>query len=275
MTEPAPTKFSLFHLDRGEGPAILLLHGLGGDHTIWAPMLPGLSGEFRSIAPDLRGHGRTPAPVGSTLSFAEFEGDLEHLLASGGVERAHIVGFSAGALLALQFALDHPERVASLVSIAGAVNVDNHTRAILDRWSETYQKEGFEAYVLRLAKDLYYPDWIEAHLEVLDRLREQAADQEYGGMMRWREAIRRFDLRGRIGKIRAPTLVIHAMDDQVMDVAHARLLRQSIPGAELRLLSQVGHMIPVERPSETERTLLEWVRKVEANRPTAGPASAR
>ena len=47
-----------------------------------------------------------------------------------------------------------------------------------------------------------------------------------------------------------------------MDVAHARLLRQSIPGAELRLLAQTGHMIPIERPAETEKTILDWVQKV-------------
>ena len=64
------------------------------------------------------------------------------------------------------------------MSIAGAVNVDNHTRAIMDRWVETYQKEGFDGYVLRLAKDLYYPDWMESHLDYIDRLRAQAADQE-------------------------------------------------------------------------------------------------
>ena len=144
MPGSAPSAISLHHIERGEGPAILLLHGLGGDHTIWDPMITGLSQGFRVIAPDLRGHGRSPAPAGSKLTFPEHEADLGLLLESAGVDRVHVVGFSAGALLALNFTLDRPERVASLVSIAGAVNVDNHTRAIMDRWVETYQKEGFD-----------------------------------------------------------------------------------------------------------------------------------
>ena len=268
MPEPASSSVPLHHVDLGQGPAILLLHGLGADHTIWGPTLTDLAKGFRVIAPDLRGHGRSPAPAGSKLTFSEHEADLGHLLASLGVDRVHVVGFSAGALLALGFTLDHPERVASLVSIAGAVNVDNHTRAIMDRWVETYQKEGFDAYVLRLAKDLYYPDWMEAHLDFIDRIRTQVAEQELASLTRWRESIRQFDVRGRVGKIRTPTLIVHGMDDQVMDVAHARVLRQSIPGAQLRLLAQTGHMVPIERPEETSKAVRDWVENVRAQGPT-------
>ncbi|HEV2520516.1 MAG TPA: alpha/beta fold hydrolase [Thermoplasmata archaeon] len=254
----------LHHVDRGRGAAILLLHGLGGDRTVWNGLLPDLAKEFRVIAPDLRGHGASRALAGAAAGFPEHEADVRNLLDALGIARAHVVGLSAGALLALQLTLDAPERVTSLVSIAGAVNVDNHTRAITDRWVETYEKEGFEAYVLRLAKDLYYPDWAEAHLEVVDRLRAQAADVEFAGIAGWREAIRRFDQRSRIGRIRVPTLIVHAMDDQVVDVAHARLLRQSIPGAELRLFARTGHLVPVERPAEIAQALRDWVRKVES-----------
>jgi pimeloyl-ACP methyl ester carboxylesterase len=270
MPSPTSPAVELHRLDEGHGPAILLLHGLGGDHTIWNGVVPGLRTRARVIVPDLRGHGRSPAPPGSTFRFAEHESDLLELLDRAGVERAHVVGLSAGALLALQLTIDRPDRVASLVSIAGAVNIDNHTRAIVDRWVETYRTDGFEAYVLRLAKDLYYPDWIEAHLDIVDRLREQTAELDLGHVVRWREEIRQFDLRGRVGRIRTPTLIVHAMDDQVMDVAHARLLRQSIPGAELRLFAQTGHLIPVERPEEVATLLADWVKKVEGGRSPAG-----
>ncbi|MCI4358679.1 MAG: alpha/beta hydrolase [Thermoplasmata archaeon] len=267
MSERSQTAVALHHTDQGQGPALLLLHGLGGDHRVWEPLLPGLTGEFRVLAPDLRGHGETPAPVGSKLTFTEHVADVSLLLETARVDRVHLVGLSAGGLLAIQFTLDRPERVASLVSIAGAVNVDNHTRAIADRWVETYQKDGFDAYVLRLAKDLYYPDWVEAHLDIVDRLRADAAGAEYASLLRWRGAIREFDVRGRVGKIRVPTLIVHAMEDQVIDVAHARLLRQSIPGAELRLFAQTGHLLPTERPEEVGAAIRDWVRKVEARNP--------
>jgi pimeloyl-ACP methyl ester carboxylesterase len=258
-------------LDTGStAPAILLLHGLGGDHTIWNALVPLLSPEFRVIAPDLPGHGRSPTPP-DRVTFASLEASVLGLLDELGIEKVHLVGLSAGAFLALRFALDHPERCRSLVSIAGGAQCDNHTRAIGDRWRKTFQESGPDAYVLRLVKDLYYPDWAEAHLEIVDRLREQTAEAEFRAAVQWAGAIRDFDVRREVGRLGLPTLVIHGMDDQVVDVAHARLLRQSIPGAGLRLLAQTGHMVPIERPTETAEAILGLLRQVER----ASPSSAR
>jgi pimeloyl-ACP methyl ester carboxylesterase len=264
-------------LDTGSsGPPVLLLHGLGGDHTIWNALLPLLSPEFRVIAPDLPGHGQSPTPV-ERVTFASLEASVLGLLDELGIGKAHVVGLSAGAFLALRFALDHPGRCRSLVSIAGGAQCDNHTRAIGDRWRKTYQESGPEAYVLRLVKDLYYPDWAEEHLEVVDRLREQTAEAEFRAAVQWAGAIRDFDIRREVGRIALPTLVIHGMDDQVVDVAHARLLRQSIPGAGLRLLARTGHMVPIERPSETAEAILGLLRSVERaspSTPATGPTAS-
>jgi pimeloyl-ACP methyl ester carboxylesterase len=256
--------------DEGAGPAIVLLHGLGGDHTLWTTQVAELAQEFRVLAPDLRGHGLTPAPEGSTFTFAELEGDLVRLLDQRGVPSAHIVGLSAGGFLAERVALDAPGRLRSLVLVSSASHCDNHTRAVAERWAETYRTEGFDAYVLRLVKDLVYPDWIDAHLEYLDTLRDRLSAQDLKSILAWAVAVRTFDLRGRIGKITAPTRILQAMDDAVIDGSHGRLLRQSIPGAELKLFAQTGHLIPIERPAETTEAIREFVRSVEARGPRTG-----
>ncbi len=270
MTEPPAGPVALHRVDAGRGPALLFLHGLGGDHAVWNAVTPRLSEQHRTIAVDLRGHGRSPAPAGGPYDFPALQGDLVALLDDLRIERVHLIGLSAGAYLALAFTLDHPERVRSLVSIAGGSSCDKHTQAIGDRWARTYREEGPDAYVLRLVKDLYYPDWAEAHLDVVDRLREQAREGDFAAFARWGAAIRTFDVRGRVGRVNRPTLVVHGMDDQVVDVAHARLLRQSIPGAELRLLAQTGHLVPIERPDETVVAVQGWVAKVEAASPPPG-----
>ena len=89
-SSPAP----LFVRKEGAGPVVLLLHGLGGDHTVWNGLIPALSREFRVLAPDLRGHGRSVAPESSTYSFAELEGDLKQLLDQEHAPAAHVVGLS-------------------------------------------------------------------------------------------------------------------------------------------------------------------------------------
>jgi 3-oxoadipate enol-lactonase len=272
MAEEAAPPIELYARDEGSGPTIVLLHGVGGNHTVWNTVFPLLTPEFRVIAPDLRGHGRSAAPPGSHYTFLELAGDIGLLLEQRKAPRVHWVGLSGGALLALRLALDRPERTRSLVMVSGAAYTDAHTRAIAARWSEVYAKEGPDPFALRLLKDLYYPDWIEDHLDFADELREQVKHQDYGPAVRWARSMGTFDERQRIASVRLPTLIVQAMDDAVVDASHGRILRQSIPGAQIRILAQTGHMVPVERPKETAEAILAFVRSVES-RPSVAETS--
>jgi len=269
VAEPRTPSVALTRREEGSGPVVLLLHGLGGDRTVWDAQVPELAREFHVVAPDLRGHGQTPAPAGSTFTFSELEGDLGQLLDEVGGAPAHVVGLSAGGFLALRMALDAPARVRSLTLIGTSVHCDNHTKAVSQRWAETYRDAGFDAYLLRLVKDLYYPDFVEAHPEVLDRLRAQQSAQDLGSVLAWANAVRTFDLRGRLLKITQPTRILQGMDDGVVDGSHGRLLRVSIPGADLKLFAQTGHLVPIERPAETTEAIREFVREVERRSPKA------
>ncbi len=264
MREEALPPVDLHSRDEGRGPVVLLLHGVGLSHAVWNDVVPGLLGEFRVIAPDLRGHGQSPNPPGSHFSFAELEGDVLRLLDAKQVDRAYVVGHSGGALLALRLALDHPERVRGLVMISGSAYTDSHTRSIARRWTETYEKDGPDAFALRLLKDLYYPDWIEAHLDFADQVRASVKHFDLGPATRWSLAMEKFDEKARVPGLKMPTLIVQAMDDQVVDASHGRILRQSIPGAQIRILPETGHMVPLERPKETLEALVTFARAAEA-----------
>ncbi len=263
----------LTYREQGSGPAVILLHGLGGDRLLWNSTLPELSKNFRVVAPNLRGHGDTPFPPGSTASFEEFEGDVLALVDRMSLPQVHWVGFSGGAFLALRMALNHPERSRSLTLVSGAAYCDAHQRAVMDRWWGTYDTEGPDAFALRLLKDLYYPDWIEAHLEVADALREEAVHRDFTAARAWGKAMATFDEKNRIASLKLPTLMVQAMDDGVVDASHGRILRQTISGAQIRILVQTGHMIPSERPNELVESLRTLVQKAESpSEPTAaGP----
>ncbi len=181
------------------------------------------------------------------------------------ISSAHLVGLSGGGFLSLALALDSAPRIRSLVVIGAAAHCDAHTRAVGENWAETYRKEGYDAYILRLLKDLYSPDWMEAHLDYADRLRAQEKNRNLDGPIRWGLAIRSFDVRGRLAKIKAPTLVVQGMDDQVVDPSHARLLRQAIPGSELKLFPNTGHMVPIEHPTEVAAAARGLIVRAEAS----------
>jgi pimeloyl-ACP methyl ester carboxylesterase len=269
MAEASPP-VDLVTRDEGAGPVILLLHGVGGSHAVWNEVIPRLVPEFRVLAPDLRGHGRTPAPAGSVFDVPEFLGDLHRLLEGKGVRAAHWVGLSGGALLALRAALEQPASVRSLTMVSGSAYTDAHTRSVVERWAETYAKEGPDAFALRLLKDLYYPDWIEEHLDYADEVRREVAHQDFRAAVRWSAALANFDERNRIATLSRPLLLMQGMDDQVVDASHGRIIRQSATRAQLRLLPQTGHMIPLERPQETAEAIAGLVRATESG--TASPA---
>jgi pimeloyl-ACP methyl ester carboxylesterase len=256
--------------EEGTGPAIVLLHGLGDDRRVWNEVISGLSGEFHVLAPDLRGHGETRLPPGSTGSFDELEGDLLAFLDQHHLPTVHWVGLSAGAFLALRVSLDHPERSRSLTLVSGAAYCDSHQKAVMERWWSTYDKEGPDAFALRRLKDIYYPDWIEAHLDVADVVREEAKHRDYTEARAWGRALTTFDEKNRIANLAVPTLMVQAMDDGVVDASHGRILRQTIPGAQIRILAQTGHMVPAERPTELVESVRTLVRRVESG---SGPST--
>ena len=264
MPEEASSPIELSTRDEGQGPTLLLLHGIGASHLVWNSVLPLLASNHRVLAPDLRGHGRSPNPPGSHYTFEELEGDVLKLLDDHEQPTVHLAGLSGGALLSLRLALDHPERVRSLVMISGMAYADAHTRAVAERWEETYRQDGPDAFALRALKDLYYPDWIEAHLDYADQLREVAQHLDLTPAIMWAHEMARFDERKRIASIHLPTLIVQAMDDQVVDASHGRILRQSIPGSQIRILAQTGHMVPLERPTELAEALLTFVDAAES-----------
>jgi pimeloyl-ACP methyl ester carboxylesterase len=125
----------LHYTDEGprDAPALLLVHGWGGDARAWAPMTAALPSRFRIIGPDLRGHGRSSAPP-SGYRPAELAGDLVALMDRLGVEKAVPVGHSMGAQVATALAVHHPARVRALAVIDPAYGADtDEERLFADR----------------------------------------------------------------------------------------------------------------------------------------------
>jgi 3-oxoadipate enol-lactonase len=273
VPEAVSPPVALYVREEGSGDPVLLLHGLGGDHTVWDYQIPTLSKSYRVLAPDLRGHGRSPLPESARYTFGEFEGDVSKLLDDRKTGPVHLVGLSGGGLLSLRLVLDAPGRVRSLALFGAMGHMDNHTRAVGQNWAEILRDEGPAAYSRRLAMDLFAPDWLEAHMDLAERIAKSQEGHNLRAPVQWALAMKDFDVRSRLGKIRTPTLILHGLDDNVVDPSHARLLRQAIPGSEVRLFPNTGHLIPIERPEETAQILMDWFARHSARtapRPEAG-----
>ena len=115
MAKALANGIQLHYQQFGKGPHLVMVHGITGNLAIWyLEIVPALMGEYRITTYDLRGHGYSEAPP-TNYTTADHANDLKHLLDVLGIERAHIMGHSFGADVALNFTILFPERVDRLV----------------------------------------------------------------------------------------------------------------------------------------------------------------
>ena len=123
MAKPIEVQYLTIHgherafVKVGKGPALLLLHGLGCDHTTWLPVIAALARRYTVIAPDLLGHGRSAKPR-ADYSLGGYANGMRDLLTVLGVDKVTVVGHSFGGGVAMQFAYQFPERTERMVLVA-------------------------------------------------------------------------------------------------------------------------------------------------------------
>jgi pimeloyl-ACP methyl ester carboxylesterase len=237
----------------GGGPPVLLVMGLGMNATGWWRTVPTLAGAgFDVVAFDNRGVGRSPRPPGP-YSVAGMADDAVAVLDAAGIERAHVYGISLGGMIAQEVALRHPARVDALVLGATtpggpqAVAADDETLAFFRRRGEMSAEEAVWASVPYNYGPRTRAE--RAHLigeDIVQRLRYPIEPEPYAAQL---AAALGHDAHGRLGDVRAPTLVVHGEADRMVAPANARLLAGSIPGAEPLMLPEAGHLYFTDDPA--------------------------
>ena len=235
-----------------------MLHGLGSSSADWRFQLPALGTHYRVIVPDLRGHGRSPRG-GGHLSIEAMAADVAALLEALDAPAAHVVGLSLGGCVALALALDHPARVRSLT----LVNTFAWPRPAGFRAAlRMLVRLGLLAcapmrvVAAHVARGLFpRPDQRELYLAAVASLAGNPR-RTYVASLR---SLASFDVRRRLGEVRCPTLVVAGDRDATVPLAAKRLLQQSIPGAELTVVDDSGHVTPCDQPARFNALLLRFL----------------
>ncbi len=219
-------------------PPVVLIHGAGGSHLHWPPYLRRLPGTD-VLALDLPGHGRS-AGAGRD-SIANYAADLLAWLDALAVERAVLCGHSMGGAVAQWLALERPERVAGLVLMGTGAML--RVAPIL---LETVLNN--PAAVLGMMADWLYGPAAPPALRELGMQAMAAVPPAvfHGDLL----ACDQFDVRGRLAEICVPTLVVGATEDKMTPLKFSHYLAENIPGAQLVIVAEAGHMMMLERPDE-------------------------
>jgi 3-oxoadipate enol-lactonase len=231
----------------------MLSNSLGTHLGMWDDQLPSLADRFRVLRYDHRGHGRTPAPPGP-YTIAELGGDVLELLDGLGLERISFCGTSLGGMTGMWLAINAPERIDRLALCCTSAHLPPR-----EMWTEraaTVRARGVEAVVGAQLERWFTPAFAEHRPEVMERTRRALLDTPAEGYAGCCEAIAGHDLRGELGAIRTPTLVLAAADDHATPPEHGRLIATGIGGARLEVLEQGRHLVAVEHPEEFSRAVL-------------------
>ena len=252
----------LWYEAAGEGAPVVLLHGGLWDSRMWEDQFEPLAERCRVVRYDLRGYGRSSRPEGSYSHSDDLKAVLDHL----GIERASLVGLSLGAAIAIDFTLEHPDRVHALVLAAPGLGGYEWSADLEKRYAPA--EAALEKGEIERAAELELAIWTkrsrtkgEDHRDV--RMREIAKENAH--QVALDPALRqKLDppAIGRLGEIKAPTLVISG-DKDLPDVKKiAALLLAGIPDARRAVMQGADHVVNMRRPADFTARLLGFLDQV-------------
>ncbi len=240
----------------GDGPPLVLLHGLSDDGTFWAPLAPFLSPPWRVVAPDLRGHGKSDRPPGP-YRLERMADDVSALLDALGIRSAHLAGLSMGSAVALQVAATRPAAVRSLALLSAFPGGDPGLSSELGRLGERLRREGFGAFFDAILPLVVSDAVIAAYREPLALLRaEKVRTQSVPATLAALEACREWDGRGLLGQVRCPVLLLSGREDRLTPPALAGEMHAALPGSRWEVVDGVGHNLLLPGAMDTVAGLI-------------------
>jgi 3-oxoadipate enol-lactonase len=236
----------------GEATAIVFLHGVGSDKSVWHPQLAHFGRERRAIAFDYPGYGHSdPAPEGTTRD--DYAAAILAAMSALGLARAHVCGLSLGGVVAIAMHHLSPDSVASLV-LADTFAMHPNGRAIYER-SIAASSDLRALAEARVDVLLAQPADPAVRSEVVETMaRIDPAAYRIGA-----EAVWLADQRDRASAIRVPALVLCGAEDKVTPPQLSRELAELIPGARYAEIANAGHLTNLERPEEFNRIVSEFI----------------
>jgi pimeloyl-ACP methyl ester carboxylesterase len=241
--------------DRGNGPALVLIHGMFGDHLDWETVLEPLGRTHRVIALDLPGFGNSDKPE-REYSAEFFVAALDELLQSLGVERATVVGNSFGGIVSVLYTLAHPQIVERLVLVSsGGLRPfgGEEKQLAVERLSEE-NLLALSPAVHRLMFASIFAKSSEAQERYFAKQDAKLARADYPAYVRAIASSIRLVLStyllDRLGEVRCPTLLLWGDRDIVFPVELARQALQRLPQGKLEILPGGGHALQIDCPNE-------------------------
>jgi 3-oxoadipate enol-lactonase len=255
----------LFYQVHGDGPALVLLMGIGYDSSLWTlQQVPVLCSRFRVVILDNRDAGRS-SRADHPYTIADMADDVAGLLDALDIDRTHLLGLSMGSMIGMEFALRHADRLDRLVLAGpGAAPARSAVDPIfIWNWVKTNDPNGM-VFGGQQFTWLFSTAFLRNKTAVQDTIALLASNPnpvEAEAYDRQAQAYLHFDALDRLDGIKAPTLVIVGEEDLLTPPWIAREVADGIPGALLKIVTGDGssHLVPLERPDEFNQLVMDFL----------------
>ena len=253
---------------RGEGDAVVMVHGLGGSMNAWTPLLPALA-RHRVVRVELPGSARSrhayaladSAPAGGALSMEVFADSVIRVCAVLGITNAHFVGHSMGTIVCQHIATKSPSLVRSLALFGALAEPYPDMREGMVQRAAVARSEGMFDIAEGISSYALSPSSFEAQPVTVAYVREGIAAQDPEGFARNCLALAEATAT-RIELIRCPVLLVSGDEDRVTPLSGARALADKLADARVEVLSRCGHWPMLERAAESQRLLRDFLARV-------------
>jgi pimeloyl-ACP methyl ester carboxylesterase len=262
----------------GAGDVVVHIHGAGFGHQNFEPITPLVAQRYQVLDLDLRGYGESDRQR-EGYSMKVWSDDVAALLDHLGIAKAHLHGTSMGSMVAQQFAIDHPDRLRSLILSCGACKMDRAGWLTFEVWIRILERFGLadDTLPMLLAQQGFTRDYLDTPegadvVPTIRRVSSQACTPEV--FIAACRAMQEIDYVPHLPGIAAPTLVLTGELDQMTPIDYgpegggSRKIAELIPNAELVLLRGAGHTHLFQQPRETTEAIFAFLeRTAGAGRP--------
>lgn len=238
-----------------DAPPLVLLNSIGTDMDLWDAALPMLRARFKLIRIDTRGHGASSAPEGD-YDLLTLAGDVLAVLDAATVTKAAVAGVSLGGMIAMQLALDMPDRLSALALICTSATMDSAS------WTARIDKVRSEgmASIADLAMGRFLsPEFVAQHPEVAATLRRGLIGMSAKGYAGCGAAIRDMHIAERLDQIAVPAMVVTgSLDSSTPYEGHGEHLIRAIKEAQHMTLN-AAHLAPIEASEELATAIEKFI----------------
>ena len=257
--------------ERGEGDAVVFIHGFPFNSAMWGHQLAGLPSGWRGIAPDLRGFGASEAGEEPVFGMDLLAGDVAVLLDQLGIDQVVLCGLSMGGYVAFELWRQFGDRVRAIILCDTRAAADSpDTRRARHQLAERVRGEGPKPVVDALLPKLLSPATVRKKPGVTAMVRAMMEETPPETMARSLLGMAaRTDAEPLLRTVDVPVLVVVGADDVITGRGQGEMLARAIRGARIEMIEAAGHVPPLEQPDEFNAILGQFLQGLPARSTSA------